>query len=130
MKPFTLFAALAVAIFSLPVQARDITDAPGRTVTIPDAPARILCSGPGCVRLLSYMGATDLLVGVDSIELRDPLESPRAYAFANPHRRMRQISPHMELIAAMTAARAQDGVIRASAQIELGYLFRPAQGGE
>lgn len=87
MKPFPVYAALLAASFALPVQARDISDALGRSVTVPDSPARILCSGPGCVRLLSYLGATDLLVGVDSIELRDPAESPRAYAFANPHLR-------------------------------------------
>ena len=61
-----------------------ITDGYGRTVVIPANPERIVCSGSGCLRYISYLGAQDKIVGVDSIEkTKQPVEG-RAYALANP----------------------------------------------
>jgi len=61
-----------------------ITDGYGRTVVIPANPDRIVCSGSGCLRYVSYLGAQDKIVGVDSIEkTKQPVEG-RAYALANP----------------------------------------------
>ncbi len=50
--------------------ARYITDAADRTVAIPDKINHIICSGSGCLRLISYLGAQALVVGVDDIEAR------------------------------------------------------------
>nr|WP_319376565.1 iron ABC transporter substrate-binding protein [uncultured Methanoregula sp.] len=61
-----------------------ITDGYGRTVTIPTSPNRIVCSGSGCLRYISYLGAQDKIVGVDSIEKTPQAVEGRAYALANP----------------------------------------------
>lgn len=61
-----------------------ITDGYGRMVTIPASPDRIVCSGSGCLRYISYLGAQDKIVGVDSIEKTKQAVEGRAYALANP----------------------------------------------
>ena len=64
-----------------------VTDCLGRAVTVPVAPQRILGSGSGALRLLTYLQANDRVVAVDSIEKRnDPPQSKasRPYAFAHP----------------------------------------------
>lgn len=63
---------------------QQITDAAGRTLVIPEKIDHIICSGPGCLRLVSYLGAQNLVVGVDDIETRNNQFDARPYAFANP----------------------------------------------
>lgn len=65
-------------------EVREIADAAGRTVTVPKAADRAICSGAGCLRLLTYLQAHDRIVGVDSIELRGSPIDARPYAIANP----------------------------------------------
>ncbi|WP_136809520.1 iron ABC transporter substrate-binding protein [Desulfosediminicola flagellatus] len=65
-------------------QARSIVDGAGRTVTIPDTVNQVICSGAGCVRLLSYLQSQNTLVGVDDLETRKRQRDPRPYAIANP----------------------------------------------
>ena len=65
-------------------QARTITDAAGRQVEIPDRVERVICSGPGALRLLTYLGAQERAVAVDSMEKRKPRFEARPYALANP----------------------------------------------
>lgn len=49
------------------------------------APAeRVLCSGSGCLRLLTYLQAQDLAVGVEDIEHRRTPVDPRPYFLAHP----------------------------------------------
>lgn len=72
------------AVFTSPAQARVVTDALNRTVEIPDTVERVICSGPGCLRLLTYLDGQDMVVGVDEIETRPRLDAPRAYALAHP----------------------------------------------
>ncbi len=86
-----LWAALMVAVASMlwpgtgfGSQERRITDAAGRTVTVPQTVERVICSGPGCLRLLTYLQAQDRIVAVDSIELRGAPIDARPYAVANP----------------------------------------------
>jgi len=45
---------------------REITDVRGRVVTIPNEIDRVVCIAAGSLRLMSYMGASDLVVGIDS----------------------------------------------------------------
>jgi len=74
-------------IFTATVTAqttRQITDAAGRTIVIPDKINHIICSGSGCLRLVSYLGAQNLVVGVDDIEARNNKFDARPYSFANP----------------------------------------------
>jgi iron complex transport system substrate-binding protein len=61
-----------------------ITDALGREVTVPKSPDRVVCSGAGCLRYLTYLKAQDSIVGVDDIEKRDTIFDARPYALANP----------------------------------------------
>ncbi len=64
--------------------SQTITDMMGRSVTVPLNPTRVICSGPGCLRYLTYLQAQDLAVGVDSIEKRKTRIDARPYALANP----------------------------------------------
>ncbi len=63
---------------------REVIDAAGRRVTVPEAVERVICSGPGALRLLTYLQAQDLVVAVDDIEKRRPQFDARPYALANP----------------------------------------------
>ncbi|TAJ44016.1 iron ABC transporter substrate-binding protein [Methanofollis fontis] len=61
-----------------------ITDAMGRSVEVPAEIDSVVCSGSGCLRYLTYLGAEDLIVGVDDIEHRvEPMDA-RPYFMANP----------------------------------------------
>ena len=74
-----VFASLAV-----PALGRTITDAMGRQVEIPEMVTHLVCSGSGCPRLLVYLQAQKMLVGVDEGETRQRVFDARPYAFANP----------------------------------------------
>lgn len=61
-----------------------VTDMAGRSVVVPAHPERVLASGSGCLRYLTYLQAQDRVVGVDSAELKVRLIDARPYAMANP----------------------------------------------
>lgn len=63
---------------------KQITDAAGKTITIPQKVDHIICSGPGCLRLVTYLNAQNLVVGVDDIEKRNDKFDARPYCLANP----------------------------------------------
>lgn len=63
---------------------RTITDASGRTVEIPSNISNVICSGPGCLRMLTYLQGLDMVVAVDSIEKKGNKFESRPYALANP----------------------------------------------
>ena len=76
---------LAIQFFSINLaSARVITDSSGRHVAIPDVVQRVICSGSGCLRLLTYMQGQKFVVAVDDIEGRDFQFNSRPYALANP----------------------------------------------
>jgi len=81
-----LTEAALILLVSLTVsaEARVITDAAGRPVEIPTRVEQVICSGPGALRLLTYFGAQDRIVAVDSMEKRKPRFEARPYALANP----------------------------------------------
>lgn len=77
-----------VASISFPASGREfqvITDMAGRQVTIPKEVDTVLCSGPGCLRYLTYLQGQRLIAGVDSLEKRNTSFDARPYALANPH---------------------------------------------
>ena len=96
---------------------RKIIDMAGREVNVPQNVESIVAVGSGCMRLIAYMEATDLLAGVEEYEKGDPTGRP--YAYANP-----QLSEHesigpihggdMELI----ADQEPDVIFRASSAEE------------
>lgn len=57
-----------------------ITDLAGREVVIPEKPERIVAVGGGALRLITYLDATDLVVGVEDNE-KNP---SRPYLLAHP----------------------------------------------
>jgi iron complex transport system substrate-binding protein len=61
-----------------------ITDAAGRQVEIPQIVERVICSGPGALRLLTYLESQDKIVAVDDMEKQRPRFDARPYAIANP----------------------------------------------
>lgn len=83
-----LLRALILVVFALSfspcVSALTVTDVLGRTHELPDDVSRVICSGSGCLRLLTYLRAQDLAVAVDDIESRRNRFDSRPYAMANP----------------------------------------------
>ncbi|MGD9134990.1 MAG: iron ABC transporter substrate-binding protein [Desulfobacterales bacterium] len=76
---------LTFSVFALAAeQTRTITDSTGRVVSVPVKVNRVICSGPGALRLLTYLGAQDLIVAVDDIEVKRNRFDARPYALANP----------------------------------------------
>ncbi|MFZ7128335.1 MAG: iron ABC transporter substrate-binding protein [Desulfobacterales bacterium] len=71
-----LTAALALA------DTIRVTDMAGRRVTVTEAPGRIVCIGPGALRLIVYLEAHDRVVGVEDLEKRNP--EGRPYRLAKP----------------------------------------------
>ena len=74
------FSFLTEAIAS----SRVITDSAGRQMEIPQTVDRVICSGAGALRLLTYLEAQDKIVAVDDMEKRRPQFDARPYALANP----------------------------------------------
>lgn len=83
-----LFLTLVVVIgFSLTAYASasstiKITDLAGRTVEVPKEIGRIVCAGPGALRLIVYLNANDKVIGVEDAEKRWG-SSGRPYAMAH-----------------------------------------------
>jgi len=61
-----------------------VVDGLGRSVTVPYDPEHVICSGPGCLRLLVYLQAQDRAVAVDDMEGRRSTFEARPYFLANP----------------------------------------------
>ncbi|HEX7371925.1 MAG TPA: ABC transporter substrate-binding protein, partial [Thermodesulfobacteriota bacterium] len=59
-----------------------VVDLEKRTVEVPRNPERILCLGPGSLRLICYLGMTKKVAGVERFEKTPPVG--RAYLWANP----------------------------------------------
>lgn len=61
-----------------------ITDAMGNVFKIAAPVDHMICSGPGCLRLITYLEAEDKVIAVDDMEKRETATDPRPYAMANP----------------------------------------------
>ncbi len=74
-----------VLLVVLPVfaYAKNVTivDMIGRSVDIPKSPKRIICLSPGTLRLISYLQATNLVVGIEELEIKNKMGRP--YWLAN-----------------------------------------------
>ena len=62
-------------------ETKAITDSTGRAVTIPEAVERIVCVNVGALRYTCYLGAQNLVVGVEDYELERSLT--RLYNYVN-----------------------------------------------
>ena len=90
MKKFVsvlLALILCLGAFSgcAPTQTQDgqrtITDALGRTVSIPAEITSVVCVGVGALRYTCYMGAADLVIGVEDYEVKAGMT--RLYQYVN-----------------------------------------------
>ena len=73
-----------VLVVSAGAADRTITDGAGRNIQVPAVVERVICSGPGSLRLLTYLQAEDKIVAVDDMERQRPTFDARPYALANP----------------------------------------------
>ena len=78
---FTVLLAAAMA----GAQALTFVDMAGRRVTTPFDPDRIVCLGPGALRLVVYLQAQDKVVAVENMEKANP--GGRPYWHAQPQLR-------------------------------------------
>jgi iron complex transport system substrate-binding protein len=85
MRRFGLIVTgMLLLIAARGVWAAEITDTAGRRLNVPIPAERVICSGPGCLRLLVYLQAQDQVVAVDDIEKKRPQFDARPYSLANP----------------------------------------------
>jgi len=61
--------------------ARTVTDGAGRQVEIPETVESIVCVGVGALRYTCYMGAQDLVIGVEDYEVKPGMD--RLYNYVN-----------------------------------------------
>ncbi len=81
---FGMFSAMFVGCsMKNSTTGRTVTDVLGRSVTVPKTVNRIVCSGPGALRLIVYMNATDKVVGIEQFEKKQG-PGGRPYALAHP----------------------------------------------
>ena len=67
---------------------RTITDGAGRQVEVPEKVEAIVCVGVGALRYSCYMGAADLVVGVEEHEIARGID--RLYNYVN-HERFKEL---------------------------------------
>lgn len=83
-----VFRAIAImVIWGLPVLSAFaetvlVTDMAGRKISVPADPDRIICLGPGALRLIIYLQAESKVVGVEDMEKKRP--GGRPYWIAHP----------------------------------------------
>jgi len=82
-RPIALVAAILVAAVLIMLglfgffgsrpggsATRTVTDVAGRNVAVPKVVKRLIALGPGALRLVTYLGATDRIVGIEDFEKR------------------------------------------------------------
>ena len=79
---YICFFLLFIPLFSSEAKTIDVTDMAGRQLNAPFNPDRILCLGPGTLRLIIYLQAESKVVGVEDMEKMNP--GGRPYWIAHP----------------------------------------------
>ncbi|QSG08452.1 iron ABC transporter substrate-binding protein [Halapricum desulfuricans] len=69
--------------------ARTVTDGAGRDVELPESVERVVAVGPGSLRQVAYLGATDRVVGVEADRNGSTTSAP--YNVANPDLREKPV---------------------------------------
>ncbi len=82
MRIALILLSMVWATHGVAADSRTVTDTGGRKVTVPADPERIVCLGPGALRLIVYLEATDRVVAVESMEKMNPTGRP--YWIARP----------------------------------------------
>lgn len=81
---FELIFIILFATVLCSTAPRTVVDSIGRKIIIPNNVESIICSGPGCLRLIVYLQIQDKVVAVDGMEKRKNGFDVRPYAIANP----------------------------------------------
>ncbi|WP_233185582.1 hypothetical protein [Thermotoga sp. SG1] len=79
---FKKFLLVLLIFVSLSGFSGVVMDLLGREVEIPSKVERIVAARPGALRLIVYLNATDMVVGVEDFERLRPLGRP--YILAHP----------------------------------------------
>ena len=66
------------------IATKEIIDCNKRKVNVPEQISRIICSGPGALRLICYLNSVDKVVAVDDIEKKKSWFNTKPYSLANP----------------------------------------------
>ena len=77
-----LFLNAALGQVAFAQEKITVVDLEKRTVQVPQNPDRIICLGPGSLRLICYLGLMKKVAGVERFEKTPP--AGRAYRWANP----------------------------------------------
>ena len=80
----SFFVFLLIITFVNGEAIKKIVDSTKRENTIPQKIDRVICSGSGTLRLLTYIQAQDKIIAVDDIEVKKNIFDARPYALANP----------------------------------------------
>jgi len=82
--PYSIISILALVLFATTALSATLTviDLAERKVTVAIDPARIVCIGPGALRLIVYLQAQDKVSGVENMEKTNP--GGRPYWIAHP----------------------------------------------
>jgi iron complex transport system substrate-binding protein len=79
---FCIFMILALSVTCVAARMVEVTDMADRQVSVPLDPERIICIGPGTLRLIVYLQAESKLAGVEDMEKMNPRGRP--YWLAHP----------------------------------------------
>ena len=82
LELFCLMMMLGQCVICAAEDLVDITDMTGRQVSVPTDLSRIVCLGPGTLRLIVYLQAESKIVGVENMEKMNP--GGRPYWLAHP----------------------------------------------
>lgn len=76
-----LILLIIISIFSISAGAENITDLADRKLRLPDKIEKVAAVGPGALRMVVYLEAEEMVVGVEEFEKRD---QKRPYIIAHP----------------------------------------------
>ncbi len=84
LRCLTVFVLLGFLLPSTGGAMQQVVDTQGRSLLLPETISRVICSGSGSLRLVTYFQAQDRVVAVDDIEKRKKAFDARPYSLANP----------------------------------------------
>jgi len=81
--PQSIFMNTSTTTVTQTSTVKQLVDFAGRTVLVPSNVTRIVAIGPGSLRLVAYLGAMDLVVGVEQLEKRSCVGRDYAMAYCD-----------------------------------------------
>ena len=104
-----VIALIVISLFSISAGAKTLTDLADRKLSLPDKIERIVAIGPGALRMVVYLEAENMVVGVEEFEKRN---QQRPYIIAHPElTKLPVIGPQFGGDAELIAAQNPDLII-------------------